>query len=109
LARLHRREFLNETSTAWLLERMREMHARDGRIRAGLPPGTPVALRPGTSGTTGGVRAAHNDTGIVTLPGDRGHLAIAVFLKGTPGSEETRDAAIARVSRLAYEWAMARR
>jgi beta-lactamase class A len=87
---------------------MREMHARDGRIRAGLPPGTVVALRPGTSGTTGGIRAAHNDTGIVTLPGNRGHLAIAVFLKGTAGSEDTRDGAIARIARAAYAWAMAR-
>jgi beta-lactamase class A len=88
---------------------MREMHARDGRIRAGLPAGTVVALRPGTSGTTGGIRAAHNDTGIVTLPGDRGHLAVAVFLEGTPGTEQTRDAAIARIARAAYEWATARR
>jgi beta-lactamase class A len=61
------------------------------------------------SGTIGGIRAAHNDSGIVTLPNGRGHLATAVFLKGTPGSEETRDAAIARVARAAYDWAMARR
>jgi len=108
LARLHRGELLSAASTSWLLERMREMHARDGRIRAGLPPGTVVALRPGTSGTTGGIRAAHNDTGIVTLPGNRGHLAIAVFLKGTAGSEDTRDGAIARIARAAYAWAMAR-
>lgn len=108
LARLQRGQLLGAASTAWLLDRMREMHARDGRIRAGLPPGAVVALRPGTSGTTGGRRAAHNDTGIVTLPGNRGHLAIAVFLKGSPGNEETRDAAIARIARAAYEWALAR-
>ena len=109
LARLFRGELLSARSTAWLLERMRAMHARDGRIRAGLPAGTVVALRPGTSGTTAGIRAAHNDIGLVTLPGNRGHLAIAVFLKGTPGTDETRDAAIARIARAAYEWAMARR
>ena len=108
LARLQRGELLPAASTGWLLEQMRNMHARDGRIRAGLPPGTPAALRPGTSGTTGGIRAAHNDTAIVTLPHDRGHLAIAVFLSGTPGSEASRDAAIARIARAAYEWAMAR-
>jgi beta-lactamase class A len=108
LARLHRGELLSAASTSWLLERMREMHARDGRIRAGLPSGTIVALRPGTSGTTGGIRAAHNDTAIVTLPGNRGHLAIAVFLKGTSGTDDTRDAAIARIARAAYAWAVAR-
>lgn len=109
LTRLQRGELLGESSTAWLLELMKAMHARDGRLRAGLPPGTPVALRPGTSGTTDGIRAAHNDTGIVTLPGHRGHLAIAVFLKGSRADEDARDAAIARVARAAYEWGMARR
>ena len=109
LARLFRGELLQPAPTAWLLDRMREMHSRDGRIRAGLPAGTVVALRPGTSGTTGGIRAAHNDSGIVTLPGDRGHLAVAVFLRGTPGTEQTRDAAIARIARAAYDWAAARR
>lgn len=109
LARLQRGELLNPASTSWLLELMREMHARDGRIRAGLPKGTPAALRPGTSGTTGGIRAAHNDAAIVTLPGGRGHLAIAVFIKGSGGTEDTRDRAIARVAQAAYAWAMARR
>ena len=107
LVRLYRRELLNETSTTWLLDLMQQMHARDGRIRAGLPASTPAALRPGTSGLTGGVRAAHNDSGIVTLPGGRGHLAIAVFLKGAGGTEAARDAAIAGASRAAYNWASA--
>ena len=77
----------------------------DPRRAAG---GTPAALRPGTSGLTAGVRAAHNDTGIITLPGGRGHLAIAVFLKGAGGTEEARDAAIARIARAAYEWGLSR-
>ena len=109
LGRLQRGQLLNDTSTAWLLGLMEQMHARDGRIRAGLPAGTRAALRPGTSGLTAGIRAAHNDTGIITLPGGRGHLAIAVFLKGAGGTEEARDAAIARFARAAYEWAMARK
>ena len=109
LTRLCRGELLGSRSTTWLLDLMKDMHARDGRIRAGLPPGAVAALRPGTSGTTGGVRAAHNDAGIVTLPGDRGHLAVAVFLKGTRGTDDTRDTAIARVARAAYEWGMTRR
>jgi beta-lactamase class A len=107
LVRLQRRELLNETSTTWLLDLMQQMRSRDGRIRAGLPKGTPAALRPGTSGTTGGIRAAHNDSAIVVLPGGRGHLAIAVFMKGTRGTEEARDAAIARAARAAYDWAIA--
>lgn len=108
LTRLQRGELLRQDSTTKLLELMTLMHARDGRIRAGLPPATPVALRPGTSGTTAGIRAAHNDTGIVTLPGDRGHLAIAIFMKGSTGDENDRDAAIARIARAAYGWGIAR-
>jgi hypothetical protein len=53
----------------------------------GLPPNTPAALRPETSGVTGNVRAAHNDNGIITLPEGRGPLALAVFLKDAPGTE----------------------
>ena len=109
LSGLQRRQILNERSTAWLLELMEQMHARDGRIRAGLPAGTRAALRPGTSGLTAGIRAAQNDTGILTLPGGRGHLAITVFLKGAGGTDEARDAAIARFAHAAYAWAMARK
>jgi beta-lactamase class A len=108
LSRLQKGELLSAASNAWLLELMGQMHARDGRIRAGLPAGTPAALRPGTSGLTAGVRAAHNDTGIITLPGGRGHLAIAVFLKGAGGTEEGRDQAIARFARAAYDWGSSR-
>ena len=106
LVRLQQGELLDGPNTAWLLELMAEMHARDTRIRAGLPPGTSVALRPGTSGLTGEVRAAHNDAGIVTLPAGRGHLAVAIFLKGAGGTEEERDAAIAGFARAAYDWAV---
>ncbi len=109
LVRLQRGELLNERNMAWLLELMTEMHARDTRIRAGLPPGTSVALRPGTSGLTGGVRAAHNDVGIITLPAGRGHLAVAIFLKGAGGTDEQRDATIAGFARTAYDWAVAKR
>ena len=109
LSRLQRGELLNQASTSWLLDQMQQMHARDGRIRAGLPKGTQAALRPGTSGITGGIRAAHNDAAIVTLPAGRGHLAIAVFIKGSVGTEDARDAAIARIARAAYAWATTRR
>ena len=104
LARLVRGELLRAQDTAWLIAEMSEMHTRDTRLRAGLPPGTFAALRPGTSGETAGVRAAHNDNAIVRLPDGR-HLAIAAFLKGSRGSEEERDAVLASVARAAYAWA----
>jgi beta-lactamase class A len=104
LVRLTRGELLNEENTRWLLSEMREMHARDDRLRAGLPAGTPAALRPGTSGETHGIRAAHNDTGIITMP-DGSHLVIVAFLKGAKGPDAERDAVLADVARVAYRWA----
>ena len=108
LVRLTRGELLDREHTQWLLDEMAEMHTRDTRIRAGLPAGIRACLRPGTSGETDGVRAAHNDNAIVTLPGNRGHLVVAAFLKGTRGTEARRDATLAEAARVAYRWAMAR-
>jgi beta-lactamase class A len=101
LARLVRGELLDAADTAWLIAEMSEMHTRDTRLRAGLPPGTLAALRPGTSGQTAGIRAAHNDNAIVRLPDGR-YLVIAAFLKGARGTEEQRDATLAAVARAAY-------
>jgi beta-lactamase class A len=102
-----RGELLDKENTDWLLSEMSEMHTRDTRLRAGLPAGTFAALRPGTSGETDGVRAAHNDTGIVRLP-DGSHLVIVALLKGAKGSDGERDAVLAQVAHVAYEWALGR-
>jgi beta-lactamase class A len=109
LVRLTRGELLDAEHTRWLLDEMAEMHTRDTRIRAGLPPGTRASLRPGTSGETDGVRAAHNDNAVIVLPNNRGHLVIAALMKGSRGTEEKRDATLAAVARAAYRWAMERR
>ena len=109
LVRLTRGELLNAENTQWLLDEMAEMHTRDTRLRAGLPPGTRASLRPGTSGETDGIRAAHNDNAVIVLPDNRGHLVIAAFLKSSRGPEEKRDATLASLARVAYRWAMERR
>ena len=68
-----------------------------------------ASVRPGTSGETDGIRAAHNDNAIVVLPGNSGHLVIAAFLKGARGPESARDATLEQVARAAYQWASSRR
>jgi beta-lactamase class A len=108
MAGVVRGQLLSSASTSWLLDEMAEMHTRDTGLRAGLPAGTRAGLRPGTSGETGGIRAAHNDNAIVTLPGGRGHLVIAAFLKGSRGTDARRDATLAAVARAAYGWAIRR-
>ena len=108
MARLAKGELLTAADTAWLLGEMTEMHARDSRLRSGLPPGTLAGLRPGTSGETAGIRAAYNDTALVTLPDGR-RLVIAAFLKRAAGTDAKRDATLASVARAAYQWAIGER
>jgi beta-lactamase class A len=108
IARLVDGELLNPAHTRWLLDEMTHMRGRDTRLRAGLPPGARVALRPGTSGETDGIRAAHNDNAVVFLPDGRGHLVISAFLKASRGPDTARDATMAAVARAAYRWALQR-
>jgi beta-lactamase class A len=72
------------------------------RIKGGLPPGTPVAHKTGTSGTRDGKTDATNDVGLVTLPnGNR--VAVAVFVSASPADEATRERTIAGLARVAYD------
>ena len=67
------------------------------RLRGLLPRGTRVAHKTGTHGTV------VNDAGILTLPGDRGRVAIAVFTMNVPGGTAAAERTIARLSRAAYD------
>jgi len=104
--RLQNGELLSASSTTWLLEQMQQMRSPPPRIAGELPAGTPVARRPGTSGTTEGICAAHNETAIITLPDGRGQVVVSVFIKGGAEDAASRDKVIARIGRAAYEWAL---
>lgn len=69
----------------------------DRRLRSGPPAGTPVADKTGTGPST------TNDVGLVTLPGNRGHLALAVLLDGSKLPAEKQEDLIAEVARAAYD------
>jgi len=69
----------------------------DRRLRAGVPAGTPVGDK------TGSGPATANDVGLVTLPGDRGHLALAVLLDGSKLPPAKQEEVIAEVARAAYD------
>jgi len=69
----------------------------DRRLRAGVPAGTAVADKTGTGPST------TNDVGIITLPGDGGHLAVAVLIDGSNLSAEKQEDLIAEVARAAYD------
>jgi beta-lactamase class A len=72
-------------------------------MKAGLPAGTIVMHKTGTSGVKDGVASATNDIGLITLPDGR-RLALAVFVTDSKADEATRDAVIASIAKAAY-WA----
>jgi beta-lactamase class A len=102
LAKVARREGLSAGSAALLDDLLLRVTTGPQRIRGGLPPGTPVAHKTGTSDTRGGTTDATNDVGIMTLP--NGHrVAIAVFVYASPADQATRERTIARLARAAYD------
>lgn len=85
-----------------LLSDMRASKPGKDRIR-GMLEDAPVAHKTGTSGTRNGITAATNDIGIVTTPKGR-HFAIAVFVSDSPADEKMREATIAKVSKVFWNY-----
>lgn len=103
LRTLHEGRGLSESSRALLLRLMTQTPTGPRRIKGLLPAGTMVAHKTGTSGTTNGVTRATNDVGLVTLPDGR-YFAVAVFVSDSTADESTREKAIARVARSAWDY-----
>jgi beta-lactamase class A len=98
LARVERREALEAASTERLLQIMTATPTGPARLKGLLPAGISVAHKTGTmAGTT-------NDVGIITLPDGAGHLALAVFIKGSTKDVPERERAIAEIARTIYDY-----
>jgi beta-lactamase class A len=93
---------LSPDHTRLLLQWMEEASTGANRLRAGLPPGTVLAHKTGTSGVHQGMAPATNDIGLITLPNGR-RFAIAVFVTDSRASEAAREKVIANIGRAAYE------
>ena len=93
---------LSAASHALLEDFMATSTPGPNRIKGLLPPGTRVAHKTGTSGTTGQLTRATNDVGIVTLPDGR-HLAIAVFVSDSTATQDVRERVIAKLARAAWD------
>ncbi|MFA6542287.1 MAG: class A beta-lactamase, subclass A2 [Bacteroidota bacterium] len=94
---------LSKTSFSFLWNVMIETSTGTGRIKAGVPEGTPVAHKTGTSDRNNeGIAAAANNIGIVSLPNGT-HFAISVFVSNSKETDETNDTIIAAVARAAWD------
>jgi beta-lactamase class A len=97
LERIYRRELHKRDTADLLLDIMRRCQTGESRIKGMLPPETLVAHKTGSIGGT------VNDVGIVTLPDDAGHLALAILVKqGT--RPEMSERATAQISRAIYDY-----
>ena len=99
LARLQKGEVLQEPQLSVLMGAMERATTGLKRLRGDLPPGTRVADKTGT-GDGGKVT---NDVGLITLPGARGRLAMAVLVSGSKLSAEAQEKLIAELARAAYD------
>jgi beta-lactamase class A len=102
LAELAQGHYLSLDSTNEMLLLLSYAQTGSGRLRAGLPPGTALAHKTGTSDTFGDTTDATNDAGILTYPDGR-RVVIVAFLAAARGDSASRDAVLAHVASVVYD------
>ena len=110
LRRFHEGRLLQRAFTDTLTHWMTISQPAAHRLKGLLPPAIAATLahKPGTSDTDEtGLTAATNDVGILLLP-DGHPLYMSVFVSDSHADVTTREAAIARIARLAYQTAVHR-
>ncbi|QNA86316.1 class A beta-lactamase [Sphingomonas sp. So64.6b] len=98
LTKLFSGKLISPASTLFLRGVMERCTTGPERLKGMLPVGTTVAHKTGTLG------GSANDVGLITLPGERGHVIISVYVKGATQPSAARDKAIAESSRAAYDY-----
>ncbi|PMD93256.1 serine hydrolase [Siphonobacter sp. BAB-5405] len=99
LTQIYQARAVSVASRDTLLAIMERCRGGQGRLKGYLPPETVVAHKTGTMGAS-----ATDDVGIITLPGDAGHIAIAVFVGASQAPSELREQTIAQISRSVYDY-----
>jgi beta-lactamase class A len=95
---LHRGEIIDRATSDEIIGILRECQTGPARIPGFLPPDTIVAHK------TGSIGGSVNDTGIVFLPYNAGHLAITVLMKDARAATPDRERVIADIARYAYDY-----
>jgi beta-lactamase class A len=101
LRRLADNSPLSPEHTRLLLDCMAASHTGDHRLKALLPPGTPVADKTGTAGQNRTTINATNDFGLITLPNGQ-KLAVAVLVADATAPFAVRERVIAEIGRAIY-------
>jgi len=58
---------------------------------------------------TGTIAGTASDVGLITLPDQAGHVALAVYIKGSEREGAERERTIAQISRSIYDFFLFRR
>jgi beta-lactamase class A len=98
LEKLYRGEIVNRTTSDEIIEILKECQTGPARIPGLLPSDTVVAHKTGTIG------GSTNDTGIIFLPYNAGHIAITVLMKDGRATTAERERLIADIARYAYDY-----
>jgi beta-lactamase class A len=98
LERIYRKDMLKPASAELLMDIMRRCRTGDARLKGLLPQGTEIAHKTGTIG------GSTNDVGIITLPDNAGHIAIAVFVKSSDKEAAARERGIAEIARAVHDF-----
>lgn len=113
LVKVYKNQAISESSTKLLMSIMEQCRTGRSRIKGLLPPNVKVAHKTGTwsiyepkylnyPGSKNLYRFV-SDVGIITLPHNKGHIAIAVYVKSQSVSDYPRSRAIALASRAIYD------
>jgi len=97
LEKIYHRELHKPETADLLLDILYRCRTGEARIKGMLPPGTEVAHKTGSIGGT------INDVGIINLPGDAGHVVLAMFIK-QGAKEDVSERTIAQISRAVYDY-----
>ncbi len=101
LKKFYTEHLLKDSSYSFLWRTMAETSTGPNRIKAGLPAGTTLAHKTGSSDTKNGITAATNDLGIFILPNGQ-HVALAVYVSDSKESEKSNEKIIADIAKAVY-------
>ncbi|RRB02464.1 class A beta-lactamase [Larkinella rosea] len=99
LTQIYQAKALKPESRDVLLAVMERCRGGLARIKGFLPPETVVAHKTGSLNSS-----ATDDVGIITMPGDAGHIVIAVFITSSAQPLAEREQTIAHLSRTIYDY-----